>query len=215
MSEVEINKYQKGKIYKIWNDINDEIYVGSTCCMLCKRMSKHRDSMKVPDKQHRSLYQLMAELGKEKFHIELVEEFLCNNVKQLKSREGHYIRQIGTLNMRIEGRTQKEYRDGHKEEMSEYQQIYREAHKSERVEYLKKYTQENKHKTAQYEKERCRKNQEVLCQYKKEWYNKKKEAIREQGSVKMNCPCGSVFRCGEKARHLKSAKHKKYEEQNQ
>ena len=38
--------YAKGKIYKIANDIDDEIYVGSTCQSLSKRMGIHRQNAK-------------------------------------------------------------------------------------------------------------------------------------------------------------------------
>ena len=34
--------YQEGKIYKIYNTINDDIYVGSTTQKLCERMRDHR-----------------------------------------------------------------------------------------------------------------------------------------------------------------------------
>ena len=36
------NKYQHGKIYSIRNNINDDIYIGSTTTTLCNRMVKHR-----------------------------------------------------------------------------------------------------------------------------------------------------------------------------
>ena len=45
----ENNKYQNGKIYKIWSMETDEIYVGSTCQPLHKRMYDHRKS---PDKEN-------------------------------------------------------------------------------------------------------------------------------------------------------------------
>ena len=34
--------YQESKIYKIYNTINDDIYVGSTTQKLCERMRDHR-----------------------------------------------------------------------------------------------------------------------------------------------------------------------------
>ena len=41
--------YSKGKIYKILNTIDDEIYIGSTCETLGQRMSKHRHRLKKND----------------------------------------------------------------------------------------------------------------------------------------------------------------------
>ena len=38
--------YKNGKIYCIRNTIDDDIYVGSTTQLLCKRMAGHRNNMK-------------------------------------------------------------------------------------------------------------------------------------------------------------------------
>ena len=114
------NQYLNGKIYKIWNIINGDVYVGSTCSLLCKRMAKHRDALTVEKLQNRALYKLMLELGKDKFHIELVEDYPCENKEQLRKREGFYIRQMGTLNMVIEDRTRQEYIKDNKEKIKEY-----------------------------------------------------------------------------------------------
>ena len=38
--------YSKAKIYQIINDVSDDIYIGSTCQPLSKRMAEHRTSMK-------------------------------------------------------------------------------------------------------------------------------------------------------------------------
>ena len=48
----------------------------------------------------------MLDIGKENFYIELIKEAPCENTEQLKAIEGEYIRQFGTLNSRIEGRTE-------------------------------------------------------------------------------------------------------------
>lgn len=46
----------------------------------------------------------MNEQGIENFEIEVVEEFPCENKKELEKREGEIIREYGTLNRRIAGR---------------------------------------------------------------------------------------------------------------
>ena len=38
--------YQLGKIYTVRSLTSPEIYVGSTCMILCKRMTKHRNNWK-------------------------------------------------------------------------------------------------------------------------------------------------------------------------
>ena len=38
--------YQEGNICKIFNTMNDDIYIGSTTMKLCERMRNHRCSVK-------------------------------------------------------------------------------------------------------------------------------------------------------------------------
>ena len=97
--------FTKGKIYKITNDFNDDIYVGSTCNILTKRFSHHKAI--ISTEQQRPLYKLMAEIGFERFRIELIENYPCKDKYELRQREGHYIREMGTLNICIAGRTKK------------------------------------------------------------------------------------------------------------
>ena len=63
--------YSNGEIYKILNDVDDEVYIGSTTQLLCKRMALHRDRR---HKLHMGeLYRHMAAIGAEHFYIELIE----------------------------------------------------------------------------------------------------------------------------------------------
>ena len=62
--------YQEGKIYKIYNSINDDIYVGSTTLKLCERMRDHRKNYRA---KNTSLYKAFREHGVGNFHIELIE----------------------------------------------------------------------------------------------------------------------------------------------
>ena len=61
--------YSKGKIYKITNDYNDYVYIGSTCDTLSKNFSKHKTESK---SRNNPLYKLMNEIGFERFRIELI-----------------------------------------------------------------------------------------------------------------------------------------------
>ena len=90
--------YSKAKIYKILNDVDDDVYVGSTCQPLSVRMAGHRCySGTSPLK----LYHKMRDIGVHHFYIELIEETPCENKEQLRAREGEYIRKYGTLNIQI------------------------------------------------------------------------------------------------------------------
>ena len=118
--------YSKGKIYKILNNIDDEIYVGSTTETLGQRMAKHRRKMKTTPQY--KLYSHMHKLGVSKFYIELIENYPCNDVYELRAREGHFIREIGTLNKKIEGRTRKEWCDDNREYLLAEKKKYRDTH---------------------------------------------------------------------------------------
>jgi predicted GIY-YIG superfamily endonuclease len=43
--------FTKAKIYKITNDYNNEVYIGSTCNKLNKRFSQHRNNCKHEEKK--------------------------------------------------------------------------------------------------------------------------------------------------------------------
>ena len=307
MSEIEINKYQNGKIYKILNTETDDIYVGSTCMELQDRMKRHITAQ--PSKQGRKLYNLMNTFGHDVFYIELVELFPCETKEDLRKQEGHHIRLIGNLNMCIAGRTRHEYRNENKEYISEQSKEYRartQEHQTERqkqdkvkawkntkvecpcggsytnchkAEHLKsmrhleyedltanpeladvkaaeaalkdkermesrkiqqkEYRTRNKEEISKQKKEYYEDNKDVINTYKKEWYEKNQEAViarvkanneanrdqkleyykkryedkKESLSIKVDCPCGGCYSVMSKNKHMRTAKHKKYEEE--
>ena len=109
--------YKNGKIYQILNIINDEVYVGSTTQPLCKRLYKHKSDTKVRDC---NIHKLIREIGEDKFYIELIESYPCNNREELRAREGYYIRERGSLNKAIAGRTRQEWFEDNKEYDKQY-----------------------------------------------------------------------------------------------
>ena len=129
MAENKQKDYKNGKIYCVRNNITDDIYVGSTTQPLSKRMAKHRQDSRREIKMHRPFYLKVNELGIENFYIELIEECPCESLEQLRKREGHYIRKMGTLNQHIAGRTFKEWLEHNKENKKQYDKEYREQNK--------------------------------------------------------------------------------------
>ena len=98
--------YSNGKIYTIRCKTDDKlIYVGSTVMRLCKRWWDHKKDMKRGSNSF--FYQQVKDW--DEWYIELYENCPCNNVEELKKREGEVIREIGTVNTQIPGRTSKEY----------------------------------------------------------------------------------------------------------
>jgi len=104
-----VNKYQNGKIYKLVHD-DKVIYVGSTISKLNKRFVEHKGkSKRNPD---RKIYKFISNVGWNNVNIELIENFNCNNKKELELRERYYIELLKPdLNHNIPTRTTKEYHE--------------------------------------------------------------------------------------------------------
>lgn len=169
--------FSKGKIYKITNDFNDDVYVGSTCDTLQKRFSYHKsDSMKESNKNW-LLYKLTNEIGFERFRIDLIEDYPCEDKQALRLREGYWIREIGTLNKLIAGRTKQEAN--------------------------KEYCERNKDKKAIYDKDYREKNKDKKLENDKKYYETNKDYLKEN----ITCECGCLISRRLLPRHRKSQKH--------
>jgi hypothetical protein len=224
--------YLNGRIYCIRNNVDDDVYVGSTCQSISKRMAKHRGSMNEP-KRDTKIYVKMRELGADNFYIELIEECPCENKEQLRKREGHFIREMGTLNKNIAGRTVQEqnkaYYENNKEQIYETCKTWKEANPEKVIAYKQKWYANNKEDIAIKGKERYEENKEQICEQQKEYrennkellkerYNANKETIQARDKawriIKHDCDCGGSFSNSDKARHLKTKKHQTYLEKN-
>ena len=151
------DKYKNGKIYTIRCKNDDTLlYVGSTVQPLFKRWHQHKKNSinEKSIKYNYPLYKKIRETNIEDWYIELYEEFSCENKEQLNKREGQIIREIGTLNKRIEGRTPKEYRDSNKELISEKKKIYNKNNKEIISEKKKEYREKNKDKMKEQRKKK-------------------------------------------------------------
>ncbi len=180
--------FGKGKIYKITNDYNDEVYIGSTCDLLTKRFSYHKcDHIKERCKNI-PIYKLMNEIGFERFRIELIEDYQCQDKYQLRQREGHFIRELATLNKRIEGRTKQEYK--------EYYQ-----------EYFKKYQETNKDKIQEHKKEIYEANKDKILENQKQYRENNKDNNKDKRKEKITCECGSIICKSDIIKHKKTIKH--------
>ena len=153
-------------------------------------------------KQQNLFYSKMHELGIENFYIELVEECPCDNKEQLRAREGYFIRQRGTLNSQIAGRSKQEY---HKDTA---EHIKQRSHN---------YYKQNKEKSKETQKQWRETHQEQIKEQKKKWYQEHKNhcrEVRDKWNVSVECQCGGRYKLEYKSKHLRSLLHQKYEEQN-
>ncbi len=155
--------YKKGKIYTIRNKNDDTlIYVGSTVQPLFKRWHSHKTKafMENSNAYNMILYQKIRESNVEDWYIELYEDFSCERREQLDKREGEVIRQIGTLNKCIDGRTKKEWDKDNIDKIKEYNiknadkiKTYKKKYRETNTEYYKNYYEVNKEKIKEYKKQ--------------------------------------------------------------
>lgn len=96
--------YETCYVYKIINDIDDLVYIGSTADKLCKRMAKHRETAKREDAQKRKIYIHMNLHGIEHFKIILVEEYKNINREELLKNEDKFIKEFDSIKIGLNGR---------------------------------------------------------------------------------------------------------------
>ena len=180
MTEKKKKDFSNGKIYCIRNCLDDDIYIGSTCQPLSKRMTKHRESMKDSKRQHLKIYEKMNDLGIEMFYIELIENYPCENIEQLNRREGEHIREKqSVLNKRIGGRTVKEWCDDNIERVQENKHKYHIQNKEKINERSRQHYQENKEYLKQYQNEYKENNREKVLERKRQHHHENKASLNE------------------------------------
>jgi hypothetical protein len=90
--------YQLGKIYKIVDNTNENVYVGSTCePTLARRLAKHVSCYLcyLTDKETHNYYTSFEIIKNNDYDILLIEAFPCNSKDELFVRERHW---TNTLN---------------------------------------------------------------------------------------------------------------------
>ncbi|KAJ1463640.1 hypothetical protein T484DRAFT_1758676 [Baffinella frigidus] len=191
--------YSKGKIYTIRCRTNPEhIYVGSTIQPLSKRWGGHKTSSVYKKRSHLLIYVTIRgdELGWDNWFIELYEDFPCERREEMLKREGEIIRKIGSLNMKIAGRTDEEYVNDNKELLSQKGAKYRKENKEQIQACAKKryysddrqakiqvYREENKKQLSQTSKIYRETHSEEIKLKKNRYYINNQEKIRAKGKI--------------------------------
>jgi hypothetical protein len=170
--------YSFGKIYTIRCRYDDNlIYVGSTVeKKLCDRMSKHRSNSKQDRCINIPLYQEVNKTNWDDWFMELYEDCPCESKEQLNKREGQIIREIGTLNKQVAGRSRKEYRIDNSDKLKQYHKQYRQENAAK----LNEYKCENAERIKERRKEYCQENAERIKEISKEYYHDNFEKINEK-----------------------------------
>ena len=141
------NKLDKGKIYQIVDNTNNNIYIGSTCKTLKERLSEHKCSYKRFLKGLFPIVKSFDILKNDDYQIELLENCDIKTKQELLARERYYIENNICLNKYIPGRTDKEWREANKDKHKQY----RDANKDKIKIYCDAYRDANKDK----QKEKC------------------------------------------------------------
>lgn len=72
-----------GYIYKIYNDVNDKIYIGQTITTLKDRWHGHMSAALNNEKCKSALYRAMRKYGRDKFHIEEIDRLQYSTKEEL------------------------------------------------------------------------------------------------------------------------------------
>jgi hypothetical protein len=197
--------YSFGKIYTVRCRTDDKlIYVGSTIQTLSMRLVGHKSSCAYGSMTC-LLYDAVRkdDMGWDNWYIELLELYSCTCKDELRRREGHFIREMGSLNKNIAGRTTKECN-----------KAYYESNKEHSAEYSKEYVRKNEEKTktyqALYRQEHQEENKHYMLEYhtnNKESIAKKKQENYQKNIEKITCVCGCIMIKHNLLKHIKSRKH--------
>jgi len=168
--------YSKGKIYVVKSLTSPEIYAGSTIQTLDERWVGHHK-----DYKRNEVLGLHKDIVKDitEWYIELYELYPCKNKTELTRREGDVIKEIGTLNKNIAGRTAKEWRTDHKEEIKKQRKQYRADHKEEIKQQNKQYNADHKEERKQYDKQYNADHADKIKERKKQYNTDHKEQRKQ------------------------------------
>mgnify|MGYP003632647657 CR=1 FL=1 len=137
-----MNKYEKGKIYKLIDNTNGNIYIGSTIQSLANRKSQHK--RETISGRNKCISKLIIKNGN--YDIILIENYPCKSREELLMRERYYIDNTDCINhvrpiITIEERKEyeKDYALKNKDIINEKSKIWYKKNKDKKAEYDEKY----------------------------------------------------------------------------
>lgn len=90
----------EGYIYKIWNDVNDKIYIGQTIVSVRERWNCHKHQA-IYMEDNMVLYRAMRKYGVNLFHIDIVQTITKNNkellIDEVNKMESYYIEKFNSI----------------------------------------------------------------------------------------------------------------------
>lgn len=163
-----IEDYSNGKIYKIIDNTNGNIYVGSTLKSIEERLESHikvyKEYLKY-NNRYRSSFDI---LKNNDYKIVLIENCFCKSKKELLMREQYYMDNIICINKRKAYNSeedkikyQKNWIEKNRQEINKKKREYHHKNKQEENRKKREYDEKNKKNKKEYHKR--------LHQYKKSW----------------------------------------------
>ena len=156
-------KYDNGKIYKLIDNTNGNIYIGSTIQPLYKRKSQHKED------RNKCRSKFIIDNGD--YDIILIEKYPCESKEELEARERYYIESIDCINKNIPGRSSVEWYQDNKERILEKSK--NKIKTDDRKDYEKDYSLKNKDIKREYDE-----------QYRKDKKEEKQKYFREHSIYK-------------------------------
>jgi hypothetical protein len=186
--------YSNGKIYKIVWNITNECYIGSTSIpILARRLAGHVCNYKRYLNGNSGNITSFKIIANGNYDIILIENFPCNSKEELHLRESHYTQTIQCVNkVKNQGLLIKLGQ-------IDYSKQYNLDHKD----HKKQYNIDNKDHIREHKKQYNIDNKDHIREKMKQKYHENKDKLTE----KHDCQCGGCYITNHKARHLKTAKH--------
>jgi len=187
-------KYLNGKIYKLIDNTNNNVYIGSTCNSLKDRLKGHRDKYNENRKKDckakgNSSYDIIKNNN---YKIELLEYFPCKSKQKLLNKEREYIQNTNCINILRPIITYQEMLDNDKQ-----------------------WKKNNRDKVKIHGQNKYKKHRDKILESRKIYYEANKDKIKERNSEKIQCDnCFSTTRRGDLAQHKRSLKCKNYKKDN-
>ena len=187
------NKFYNAKIYKLIDNTNDNVYIGSCCSSLRTRLSTHKSGYEMFLFKNIKSYEILKNKNYIKsyeiikngdYKIELLEDCDINTKHELLERERYYIENNNCLNKYIPGNLDDKG-------IQQYQKEYYETNKEKFTDYNKDYYFNNKEKINNIQKEY-------------------REANKDKANEKFDCECGCKYTRCNKSHHIKTTKHLNY-----
>lgn len=195
-------------------DLNGFGYIGSTCNLRI-RLYRHKSKNNSCKSKYltKPFECCVLEEIEDDDNLEFAEQFYIKLYKDLYGDK--------LLNKAIPLRTDKEYRNDNRDKIKDDYINNREKvinrvknyyiqNKEQILEYQKKHYIENKDRLTEKQNEYYAKNKEKILDYVKKYRIENKEKEANHKNQKIECGCGSIFRLGDKAQHIRTKKHQNF-----